>query len=748
MTSLARRAVYVPVQLGFPHLTRRIYALADALERGDEVAARGALDWLEEATAEAPARALDEHLKAQTLASILRDLYENGWEVSREGNELHVLAPRWGAARSTDEAQREKARARRSVEARRSAQFASPSVAAFIRSMERPARGQSVRALIADGEALAAALAAHGEGAVKPYLQLARPADGIDEHTGLRLQDCFRYFRYYWAFPAENTPGRRLPMLIRDAGQPNHPVCGLLCLASPLPQLGSRDASFGWTPAWLEAVIAALDISPDALELGVNEALRAPWGALEEALRRSEDTLTPRRIAWDLAALLDLPRVETFGALIKRLRAEAHHASPRARFEAATRRLAHALVSPIEDALNQLSFDELGCAAQDVFASPDAIDTLDAVSARAEAAWDVARGDRKRADRTAVMFWRKRARKALLMAEAWWELAPLREALAGDDHGALIATLRVSCSPRQHWWDASSALAPDHGLSLGLQRGLREHKVNMIASRIADISVCGAIEPYRALLGGKLAAMLALSSDMAVAYREAYGEQVSDIQSKMAGEDIIRDADLVGLVTTSFYSVGSAQYNRVSLPEALGGARWERIGISEGQGTMHFSRETTSLIQRLLARDGSKVTVMGTFGEGPSERLRKLREGLSLLGLPTSELLTHGMSRIVYAARLDDTCLPGTPPHAAPYADAGPTGAQVAAAWRERWLASRITRPGVLDEVRAFSRDAHLLSAREADALATLPAVDEADEVVEREAPTSSPRPDRQLSLL
>ena len=79
-----------------------------------------------------------------------------------------------------------------------------------------------------------------------------------------------------------------------------------------------------------------------------------------------------------------------------------------------------------------------------------------------------------------------------------------------------------------------------------------------------------------------------------IGYREAYGEQVSDIQSKMAGEDIIRDADLVGLVTTSFYSVGSAQYNRVSLPEALGGARWERIGISEGQGTMHFSRETTT----------------------------------------------------------------------------------------------------------------------------------------------------------
>lgn len=40
------------------------------------------------------------------------------------------------------------------------------------------------------------------------------------------------------------------------------------------------------------------------------------------------------------------------------------------------------------------------------------------------------------------------------------------------------------------------------------------------------------------------------------------------------------------------------------------------------------------------------------FGEGVNPRLRKVRDGLSELGLPADELLNHGVPRLVYGMSL------------------------------------------------------------------------------------------------
>jgi len=130
---------------------------------------------------------------------------------------------------------------------------------------------------------------------------------------------------------------------------------------------------------------------------------------------------------------------------------------------------------------------------------------------------------------------------------------------------------------------------------------------------------------------------------------------------------------------------------------------------------MGRARCTSELIQRLLAAHARSAT-HSRFGEGPSERLRKLREGLSLLALPADALLTHGMSRIVYVARLSDECLPGVNATPAP----APSAEEVCEEWRQRWLAPRLLDLARLERLRAL-RPSDLLLGAELEALGAPP---------------------------
>lgn len=99
---------------------------------------------------------------------------------------------------------------------------------------------------------------------IDPYLQVVDQAEYC-EHTGLRLQDIWRYFRHTWTNQYTSTPGRTMTFLVRDRAREFHPVIGIGALGSPIVQIRERDAWIGWQPdAFLEHVTE----SPTA-ELGV-----------------------------------------------------------------------------------------------------------------------------------------------------------------------------------------------------------------------------------------------------------------------------------------------------------------------------------------------------------------------------------------------------------------------------------------------------------------------------------------------
>ncbi len=298
--------------------------------------------------------------------------------------------------------------------------------------------------------------------------------------------------------------------------------------------------------------------------------------------------------------------------------------------------------------------------------------------------------DRWRTQAETPLFRSKRAETLALLLRA-------RAALHKDDRPVNPSELRAElASPEKRQ---------------AIQSLIRRAKSERVGVAMADISVCGAVAPYSILLGGKLVAMLAASPEVITAYGERYANSESVIASSLAGRPIVRTPHLVFLGTTSLYGTEPTQYTRVHVPcERLGGrpgesVRYRLLGRTEGYGTLQFSKDTAEAFSMLLAQSDGGQRVHSIFGEGVNPRLRKIRDGLDLLGLPSDVLLAHGSPRLVYGvalARNFRECLLGLesePDYFMPLQNPAASTAAIAAWWAERWLAGRIQREDVLADV-------------------------------------------------
>jgi hypothetical protein len=226
-----------------------------------------------------------------------------------------------------------------------------------------------------------------------------------------------------------------------------------------------------------------------------------------------------------------------------------------------------------------------------------------------------------------------------------------------------------------------------------------------------DITVCGAIAPYGPILGGKLVSLLLAGPDAVREYERRYATAVSVIASSMAGKAVVRGPKLVLLGTTSLYGSASSQYNRLKIPaESLGGKsgsyfEFKELGHSVGFGSFHFSTRTLDEIEILQSQQHQGRAVNSIFGEGVNPKLRKLRSGLESIGFPADQVLRHGDRRLVYgialAANFRDVLLGLAKRRVSliPTTEAGEGTRRLVDYWLRRWLAGRIEREGVLEQV-------------------------------------------------
>jgi hypothetical protein len=242
-------------------------------------------------------------------------------------------------------------------------------------------------------------------------------------------------------------------------------------------------------------------------------------------------------------------------------------------------------------------------------------------------------------------------------------------------------------------------------------------KSSAVGINMMDITVCGAIAPYNALLGGKLVSLLLCSPEVVRHYAKRYGHQPSVIASSMKGTAVVREPKLVLLCTTSLYGGGSSQYNRLVVPaEAIGGKpdttlAYGEIGWSKAFGSFHLSRETQSSINVLAKRLNRSRRVNSIFGEGVNPLMRKIREGLSGAGLDGDDVLNHGTPRIVYGIPLATNFkevllgMEEKPQYIVRQSRPHEATEAIAAFWRRRWLSKRICRDGILEAVAGNTVD-------------------------------------------
>jgi hypothetical protein len=128
-----------------------------------------------------------------------------------------------------------------------------------------------------------------------------------------------------------------------------------------------------------------------------------------------------------------------------------------------------------------------------------------------------------------------------------------------------------------------------------------------------------------------------------------------------------------------------------------------------GLGTFQFGKQTVKELARLLAQSRRGQRVNSVFGEGANPRLRKIRDGLDELGLPTDELLNHGVPRLVYGLALVENLreyllgIDARPKYRLPQGRGAAVSRQIVEWWLRRWVARRVERDDALQRIQQHS---------------------------------------------
>lgn len=532
-----------------------------------------------------------EALKYAASLSVLVDLSLQGWIFDITNGNLTL--------KMENENVDDKEKLRYRLSAERNAQFKSQSVATFIKQMEtnKTYHGNtiSIRNLIGDKKYLINAIQ-HNNRVCDPYIQLV--TNDRDEFTGYKLSDIWRYFRYTWSIPYKTMPGRNLFYLVRDRLQPCHPIIGIFALGNSVLNLTVRDDDIGWTV---------------------------------DAIKRNMCIKTVDTICEQTVSGTDGKKIKT--KICKPLETKDEYLARSSEYANVMYPL---LLKNIEDAISEIYLRDLGYHRNTKYPKQEKIDELLALAA------EYAEKSLNNKNNEVSPDWEEEAQSNLFKRKRAAELAKLLDAkrIFNEANG-------ITCAERL------TRLLSTENCRKAIHTALIANRKRKIGSNMMDIIVCGSIPPYNELLGGKLVSILACSPKVVRDYTYRYQKQISEIASRMKGRRVIRDSRLVYLGTTSLYAVGSSQYSRIKVP-VLEDAflEFRKMGITEGYGTVFFSKETTSLFSQLLElQDGGKK-INHVFGEGTSPRFRMISRGLSSIGIKADAFLKHYSPRIVYSVNL------------------------------------------------------------------------------------------------
>lgn len=201
----------------------------------------------------------------------------------------------------------------------------------------------------------------------------------------------------------------------------------------------------------------------------------------------------------------------------------------------------------------------------------------------------------------------------------------------------------------------------------------REKKMQLV-NQTMDIFCLGALPPYSALLGGKLVAGLAASTQIVQDYSVKYAN------TKTLLTKSILDNRLRCLTTTSAFGRSSI-YNRLKFRNRL---LAEPIGYTLGTGNVHLEEIYSELVQVLKENNTYHG---GGYGRGPKSRWQNLTRAFTALEIP-HEYRNHGVKREVFLFRLDSKLEEGMSGERFGD-DISIDGQEYCNFWKERWALPR-----------------------------------------------------------
>jgi Domain of unknown function (DUF4338) len=594
---------------------------------------------------------------------LLRDLLLQGWSAAADDDGIYILPPVVSA--SGEDPSDTKSELRDSFKFALADQLLSSSVTSFIVEMER----RGIAAHFADGPDLADRLesairAGDLSTAIQPVLELVDP-DARDPETGIRQQDVWRYARLQWSIPYQQTPGRNLHYLVRDAAASNRPIIGIAALGNAILGMSQRDDALGWSTASLASRLESSN-TRERRRLGRHliAVLR------EEVDRVYADDLGIRGLA-PRDAIRRLAAVERSADSGRRsdLRQAADERTP----EYFLIRDAHDLV---EDGRAD-EVDWVGVATTKLYRRKRAASLGDLL--RAVATFDEA-GIEKDPHRLAVLLADETGRRAVdtalrrikqkSIAEHVMEIitcgavAPYNQILGGKLVAMLMTSPQVVADIRTRY----------------------EAKVSLIASGMAGRPV------YRK------PALTTLTTSSLYAYGSAQYNRVRIPGSIVNGD-------------------GEIRYERVGATDSFGTVQFASD-----------TTETLTTVARLANSNQRIVNNLFGEGMSPKLRsLRMGIEGLGLQ--PDEYLRHHSprlLYAVPLATNSDDVLLglAAKPQYILGSRSGVRITEQIAGHWFERWAKARIERPTTVPLIRQNRRDNHLLS-RVASDLGTSAYVDQ-----------------------
>ncbi|MBO1225628.1 MAG: DUF4338 domain-containing protein [Candidatus Scalindua sediminis] len=158
---------------------------------------------------------------------------------------------------------------------------------------------------------------------------------------------------------------------------------------------------------------------------------------------------------------------------------------------------------------------------------------------------------------------------------------------------------------------------------------------------VMDAYVLGSLPPYNIILGGKLLACLIRTREVYNYFSERYSNNKGLISGKKKNPSLL-------MVTTSSALGKSSVYNRLKLDNIL---YFKPIGYTSGWGHFHIPIDLFENMRKYLKRKRHPYADGHQFGNGPSWKIRVVRQTLEFIRV-NPDILRHGIFREVFLCKL------------------------------------------------------------------------------------------------